>query len=70
VLFSIGAHGRPRRICTPGLAGGGRGQGAVLGGRGVSPVTEILAELERVMGEAGLRWYLFGAQAAIIILIA
>jgi hypothetical protein len=31
-----------------------------------SPVAELLAELQRVFAALGLRWFLFGAQAAIL----
>lgn len=31
-----------------------------------SPLADLLAELGRVFGDLGLRWYLFGAQAAIL----
>jgi len=31
-----------------------------------SPLAELLAELGQVFGDLGLRWYLFGAQAAIL----
>jgi len=30
------------------------------------PITELLAELQRVFAALGLRWFLFGAQAAIL----
>jgi hypothetical protein len=32
----------------------------------VSPIVELLAELRRALAELGVRWYLFGAQAAIL----
>lgn len=31
-----------------------------------SPVAELLGDLDRALGGLGLRWYLFGAQAAIL----
>jgi hypothetical protein len=30
------------------------------------PIAELLAELQRVFATPGLRWFLFGAQAAIL----
>jgi hypothetical protein len=30
------------------------------------PIAELLAELQRVFAALGLRWFLFGAQAAIL----
>lgn len=32
----------------------------------VSPLAELLADLRRALGGLGVRWYLFGAQAAIL----
>jgi hypothetical protein len=31
-----------------------------------SPIAELLSQLGRALGELGVRWYLFGAQAAIL----
>ena len=31
-----------------------------------SPLVELLADLDRALAALGLRWYLFGAQAAIL----
>lgn len=31
-----------------------------------SPLAELLADLQRALGALGVRWYLFGAQAAIL----